>query len=151
MFIITAEHHDDDYGKVNRFQKVPAIIDYVDNQEFQLAESVAILRYLIESNKISIHFYPMDLKQRAKVDEFLEWQHTTIRTSCSLYFRFLWVQEKLIGTPASAGKVAKYRILMEKDLEIMENIWLKESRFLVGNSLTAADVFGACEIEQISM
>lgn len=92
----------------------------------------------------------MDLKQRAKLDEFLEWQHTAIRTSCSLYFRFLWVQEKIFGAPASKEKVAKYRKLMEKDLQLMEDLWLKDTKFLVGNNLTAADVFGACEIEQIS-
>ncbi|KAI8124076.1 hypothetical protein FF38_00200 [Lucilia cuprina] len=147
--LLKGEHQNDDYKQVNRFQKVPAIIDYVNNKEFHLAESIAILRYLVECNKISLNFYPIDLKLRAQVDEFLEWQHTTIRTSCSLYFRFVWVQEKLLGAPASSDKIAKYRLLMEKDLELMENLWINENKFLVGNSITAADVFGACEIEQI--
>ncbi|KAM7350359.1 glutathione S-transferase theta-3-like [Cochliomyia hominivorax] len=144
-----AEHQSEDYKKVNRFQKVPAIIDYIHDNEFKLTESIAILRYLVECNKISANFYPTDFKQRAKVDEFLEWQHTAIRSSCSLYFRFYWVQEKLFGMPASKKKVNKYCKLMEKDLELMENLWLKETKFLAGNSITAADVFGACEIEQI--
>lgn len=115
-----------------------------------MAESIAILRYLVAKEKISLIFYPNDLKQRARIDEFLSWQHNGIRTSCSLYFRFLWAQAKIFGSPASEGKVAKYRDLMEKDLSIMENIWLKDNSYLTGYSLTAADVFGACEIEQIS-
>lgn len=115
-----------------------------------MAESIAILRYLVHTSKISIDYYPMDLKQRARVDEFLQWQHTGIRTSCSLYFRFSWVQRKIFGSPASEKKIAKYQKLMEKDLNQMEHLWLSGTKFLVGNTITAADVFGACEIEQIS-
>ncbi|XP_061390392.1 glutathione S-transferase theta-3-like [Musca vetustissima] len=103
----------------------------------------------LAKDQISNAFYPIDLHQRARVDEFLSWQHTGIRTSCSLYFRFQWVQEKAFGSPASEAKVAKYRKLMEKDLDLMENLWLKDTGYLAGNKLTAADVFGACEIEQI--
>ncbi|XP_073833060.1 glutathione S-transferase theta-3-like [Musca autumnalis] len=147
--LLTAENTQDEYKKINRFQKVPAIIDKENGRAFHLAESIAILRYLVAKEKISAEFYPLDLKQRARVDEFLSWQHNGIRTSCSLYFRFLWVQEKIFGSPASEAKVAKYRKRMEKDLELMENVWLKDSEFLSGNKLTAADVFGACEIEQI--
>ncbi|XP_075156737.1 glutathione S-transferase theta-3-like [Haematobia irritans] len=148
--LLQAEHTTDEYKKVNRFQKVPAIIDSdTDNNGFQLAESIAILRYLVAKQKISERFYPQDIKQRARIDEFLCWQHNGIRTSCSLYFRFLWVQAKLFGSPASEKKVSKYRKLMEADLELMENMWLKNSKFLTGNNLSAADVFGACEVEQI--
>ncbi|XP_058977998.1 glutathione S-transferase theta-1 isoform X2 [Musca domestica] len=130
-------------------QEVPAIIDREHDQPLHLAESIAILRYLAAKNYISDEFYPCDFHQRARIDEFLSWQHNGIRTSCSLYFRFLWVQEKVFGSPASEAKVAKYRKLMEIDLESMENLWLKDSDFLTGSKLTAADVFGACEIEQI--
>ncbi|XP_061389073.1 glutathione S-transferase theta-3-like [Musca vetustissima] len=147
--LLEAENLQDDYKKINRFKKVPAIIDKEDDQVFQLSESIAILRYLAAKDQISIAFYPIDLHERARVDEFLSWQHTGIRTSCSLYFRFQWVQEKAFGSPASEAKVAKYRKLMEKDLELMENLWLKDTEYLAGNKLTAADVFGACEIEQI--
>lgn len=144
------EHHQEEYKQINRFQKVPAIIDYVDNKEFQLAESIAILRYLVDTGRVSTNFYPVDLQQRARVDEFLEWQHMGIRTSCSLYFRFSWVQPKVFGTPCSEEKIAKYRVAMEKDLQLIETLWLDNKKFLVGNTITAADVFGACEIEQIS-
>ena len=35
-------------------------------------------------------------------------------------------------------------------LDQIENIWLKNSDYLVGNTLSIADIFGACEIEQPS-
>uniref|UniRef100_T1GKR9 Glutathione S-transferase C-terminal domain-containing protein n=1 Tax=Megaselia scalaris TaxID=36166 RepID=T1GKR9_MEGSC len=37
---------------------------------------------------------------------------------------------------------------MEVNLGIMENVWLKDTPFVAGNEMTAADIFGACEIEQ---
>ncbi|XP_013102569.1 glutathione S-transferase theta-3 [Stomoxys calcitrans] len=147
--LLEAQNTNDDYKQINRFQKVPAIIDYESGEKFHLAESIAILRYLVTKGKILENFYPADFQQRARIDEFLCWQHNGIRTSCSLYFRFLWVQAKVFGAPASDAKVAKYRKFMEADLQLMENQWLQSSQFLAGNNLSAADVFGACEIEQI--
>ncbi|XP_037934938.1 glutathione S-transferase theta-3-like [Teleopsis dalmanni] len=132
-------------NEVNRFQKVPAIVE----GNFKLAESIAILRYFSNKNYIAEHFYPKDVQKRARVDEFLQWQHNGIRTSCSLYFRFLWVQDKFFGAPAAPGKVAKYKSEMERDLGVIETVWLKDTKFINGNELTAADVFGACEVEQI--
>lgn len=48
--------------------------------------SVAILRYLAKSRKVPDHWYPSDLKQQARVDEYLEWQHTNTRRTCFSYF-----------------------------------------------------------------
>lgn len=46
----------------------------MDN-DFKLAESIAIYRYLASEHKIADNWYPKDSKKRAKVDEYLEWQH----------------------------------------------------------------------------
>ena len=108
-------------------------------------------RYFANKKYIDERFYPSDLCQRARVDEFLSWQHNGIRSSCSLYFRFLWAEKYITGQSAAAGKIAKYQAEMERDLQYMEDEWLQDgAKFLNGNVLTAADVFGACELEQIS-
>ncbi|KAG5684922.1 hypothetical protein PVAND_014130 [Polypedilum vanderplanki] len=66
------------FKAVNRFQKVPCIVD----GDFQLSESVAIFRYLIETrNGVAENWYPKELKTRALVDEFLEYQHNAVRLS----------------------------------------------------------------------
>lgn len=47
-------------------------------------------------------------------------------------------------------KLTELQNEMENNLKLVENVWLKDKDFLTGNKLTAADLFGACEIEQTS-
>lgn len=49
--------------------------------------SVAIFRYLARTRKVADHWYPSDVKLQAKVDEYLEWQHTNTRILCAMYFQ----------------------------------------------------------------
>lgn len=41
--------------------------------------SIAILLYLARKFKTPDHWYPSDLQKRARVDEYLSWQHVNIR------------------------------------------------------------------------
>lgn len=69
-FIFTGEHMTDEYKAINKFQKVPCIVDH---DGFKLSESIAILRYLDRKNEYPLlkPLYPEDSKTRALVDEFL--------------------------------------------------------------------------------
>ncbi|XP_062038449.1 glutathione S-transferase theta-1 isoform X1 [Lepus europaeus] len=78
-----AEHLSEAFAQVNPLKKVPALKD----GDFTLAESVAILLYLTHKYKVPDHWYPQDLQARARVDEYLAWQHTALRRSC---LRALW-------------------------------------------------------------
>uniref|UniRef100_A0A1I8P7V0 glutathione transferase n=1 Tax=Stomoxys calcitrans TaxID=35570 RepID=A0A1I8P7V0_STOCA len=132
---------------INRFQKVPCIND----GGFKLAESVAILRYLSAKGKIPEHLYPKNVVEQARVDEFLEWQHITLRITCALYFRAKWLDPMLTGKKPSEDKLASLKTHMETNLAIVENLWLESTDFLCGNQMTVADIFAACEIEQPRM
>nr|XP_058896152.1 uncharacterized protein LOC131742395 isoform X3 [Kogia breviceps] len=79
----TGQHYSDDFAQVNPLRKVPALKD----GDFTLAESVAILLYLTRKYEAPDHWYPQDLQARARVDEYLAWQHTALRTSCT---RTMW-------------------------------------------------------------
>jgi glutathione S-transferase len=70
---------------VSPFQKVPVVHD----GEFRLTESVAILRHLCRTrgDLIADHWYPSDPLVRARVDEYLEWQHANTRFNCAMYFQ----------------------------------------------------------------
>ena len=48
--------------------------------------SVAILKYLADKFKCSDHWYPKQLQMRAKVDEYLAWQHLNTRYNCGKLF-----------------------------------------------------------------
>lgn len=47
--------------------------------------SVAILRYLCRTYNVADHWYPKDSVKQARVDEYLEWQHTNTRAHCARY------------------------------------------------------------------
>ncbi|EDW35564.1 GL17152 [Drosophila persimilis] len=137
----------DEYKKINRFQKVPAIVD----GKFQLAESVAIVRYLSDKGQFSEQLYPKSLEGRARVDEFLEWQHLSIRLACGLFFRNAWLYPvNGIAPMPKIEQIQKMTKEVEANLGLLERLWL-EKDFLIGDQLTVADLFGASEINQIKL
>lgn len=108
-------------------------------------------RYLSNKGQFSELLYPKALLQRARVDEFLEWQHLGVRLGCTIYFRDMWLFPiNGIKPKPSAERAAVLCKNMESQLKILEEIWLKDTRFVVGNEMTVADLFGACEVEQTS-
>jgi len=138
------EQKSDEYTKINRFQRVPAIV----HDGFQLSESIAILRYLCRTFEVKEHWYPKDSQKMAKVDEYLEWQHLGMRASGSLYFRELFMRPALTGNPANPEKVEKLATGLENTLDLMENNFLKENKFIAGQELTIADLLATAELEQ---
>ncbi|XP_037041924.1 glutathione S-transferase theta-1-like [Bradysia coprophila] len=140
------EHQTDDYEQnVNRFKKIPAIVD----KDFKLSESIAIYRYLASEYKVADNWYPKDVKKRARVDEYLEWQHLNTRFGCSLYFISKWLLPVLMRQTVSEGRVAEAKARMEDALDAITNIWLKDQQFIAGNEITVADLVAATEIEQL--
>lgn len=68
---------------------------------------MAILLYLSRKYEAPDHWYPEDLEACARVDEYLAWQHTALRSSCSLV---MWQKVSLgAGTlPGPSGDGAFY-------------------------------------------
>ncbi|XP_017045396.1 glutathione S-transferase theta-1 [Drosophila ficusphila] len=137
----------DEYKKINRFQKVPAIV----HGDFHLAETIAIIRYLADKGQFDERLYPKSVEARARVDEFLEWQHLNIRLACSLFFRDVWLFP--INGLAPKPKPEQIQNLIEgveSNLSLLELLWL-EKDFLAGTNLTVADLMGASEINQLKI
>lgn len=64
------------------------------NLSHTVPPSVAILLYLSRKFETPDHWYPQDLQTRARVDEYLAWQHTALRSSCT---RVLWQKVSFTG------------------------------------------------------
>lgn len=133
---------------VNRFKKVPAIVD----NGFQLSESVAIFRYLARRHNIGDPWYPKDDQVRARVDEYLEWQHVNTRQTCTQFFILAYLKKRTIGSsPDDVPVIASAQRQMSDSLDKLEKLWLKPSRFISGtDQFSFADVLAACELEQTS-
>jgi len=65
--ILKGAHYEPAYSKINPNHLIPMLED----GDFRLTESAAILRYLAE--KIDSPAFPKDIKQRARVNEVMDW------------------------------------------------------------------------------
>lgn len=58
---------------------------------------------------------------------------------------------RMTGKEPNPKQVEMVKGNMEKSLDVIENIWLAETRFVAGHVITVADIFGCCEIEQTKL
>nr|AKS40350.1 glutathione S-transferase theta 1 [Chilo suppressalis] len=142
------QHFSDEFTKINKIQRVPVI----EHNGFILSESVAIVNYLSREGIIPDNLYPQDSKKRARVEEFLEWHHIGLRLPCSMYFRVKQLDPIITGKQPEAKTVAGYENRMLQSLDTFSTKWLNQGHdFLCGNTVTVADLFAACELEQPRM
>uniref|UniRef100_A0A182PYW2 glutathione transferase n=1 Tax=Anopheles epiroticus TaxID=199890 RepID=A0A182PYW2_9DIPT len=140
------EHKTVEFRKnVNRYGKVPCIVE----QNFRLAESVAIYRYLCRAYPTQLHWYPDDTIRQARIDEYLSWQHLNLRAHVSLYFFHVWLNP-LLGKEVDVKKTERLRLRLDEVLDFFEQELLCNGRqsFLAGDHISVADLSAACEIEQ---
>ncbi|ELT90456.1 hypothetical protein CAPTEDRAFT_173236 [Capitella teleta] len=140
------EHHTDEYRKISPFGLVPVI----DDNGFTLTESVAILSYLSDHYKVADHWYPKNPQARARVDQYMAWQHHGIRLFGSMVFRIQArvIEPRMTNEPIDPKRLAAAKANLESVLDQMENIFLKDNTFLAGDDISIADLLGICELMQ---
>nr|XP_051693062.1 glutathione S-transferase theta-3 isoform X4 [Oryctolagus cuniculus] len=136
------QHYTESFTQVNPLRKVPALKD----GDFTLAESVAILLYLSRKYKAPDHWYPQDLQARARVDEYLSWQHTTLRSCCT---RATW--QKLLfpvflGQAVPPETLAATLAELDRCLQLLEDKFLRDQPFLAGPQISVADLVAITEL-----
>ncbi|XP_011693991.1 PREDICTED: glutathione S-transferase theta-1-like isoform X5 [Wasmannia auropunctata] len=141
------EQYTPEFERINPFKRVPVM----EHDGFSLSESVAIARYICREFKVDDHWYPSDSKKQAKVDEYLEWQHLNTRRHCLAYTLAKFLNPLMGGKPPKPEKVAELESCMSDCIDIIENVWLKDKPFLTGDTISVADIFCACELEQPRM
>lgn len=67
------EHKSDEYARKSVTGRVPLLED----GDFRLPESHAIMRYLCDREKAE-RLYPADARMRARIDLWLDWTHATL-------------------------------------------------------------------------
>lgn len=146
MTPLVGEMESDWFLKVNPLGKIPVIED----GDFRLAESVAILKYLAMTRSTPDHWYPQDTRQRALVDEFMAWQHTGMkRYAADVLTNQVMIPLKT-GQPVNTEKLNADCVLLDKVLNLMENYFLARGDFLAGNDVTLADLLSVPELIQLA-
>ncbi|XP_072462946.1 glutathione S-transferase theta-2-like isoform X2 [Notamacropus eugenii] len=141
--LFRGQHLTDDFAKVNRLKRLPAMKD----GDFTLAESVAILHYLSQKYKTPDHWFPTDLQARARVEEYLYWHGDSIRGTLGTV---LWIQVlgPLIDVHVPKEKVDKNRAFITKLLQHLEQSFLQDKPFLTGDQISVADLMALEELMQ---
>lgn len=130
------------FSDINPNQAVPVLED----GEFRLTESSAILKYLAE--KTGSPAYPRELQQRSRVNERMDWFNTSL--SRELCYGFLYPQimptHKRTDEHAQRQTIAWARRNATRWLSVLNDRWLGQNRYVCGERITIADYLGIAMI-----
>ena len=138
--LFTGEHMRDPYQVINPNRQVPALED----GEFRLTESSAILKYL--ADKAGSPAYPKDLRQRARVNERMDWLNTGFYRDFGygLIYPQVFPHLRRADETVQAGTVQWGRDKANAWLKILDETLIGPANaYLCGNEVTIADYFGA--------
>ncbi len=139
--LMTGAHYQPQFVAVNPNRMVPVLED----GDFRLTESSAILKYL--ADKFNLPVYPKDLKQRAKVNEIMDWFNTNFYRD----YGYGWIYPQLFPHHRRpSDEVQSATVAWGKEralgwLKVLNDDWLgPDKKYLCGDQITIADYFGVC-------
>ncbi len=146
--LLEGEQQKPKFLAINAFGKVPAI----DDNGFKLAESNAILRYL--AAKYASPLYPNDLKQRAIVEQWMDFVSLHISSAISKisYNTFIYKFRNDTKDERSLQDGYKFLGMYLPNVETQ----LAQNTYLTGNSISIADLallacLDPCDILDITL
>jgi glutathione S-transferase len=136
--LFTGAHHQEPFISLNPSRLVPVLED----GDLRMTESSAILKYL--ADKYDLPEYPKDLKQRARVNEVMDWFNSNFYRDWgyNLCYPQLFPHHKRQTDEA-------HRMTLEWGLKnsqfwlgVLNDNWLGDGRkWLTGDQITIADYF----------
>jgi len=137
--LFTGAHYQPEYAAINPSRQVPVLVD----GDFRLTESSAILKYL--ADKIGSPAYPKDLRQRARVNERMDWLNTGFYRDFA--YGFLYPQifpfMRRADERVQAGTVAWGKDKALSWLKVLDEHLIAKNDYLCGNEITLADYLGS--------
>jgi glutathione S-transferase len=130
--LTAGEHRSSELLKLNPVGKVP----FIDDGGFVLSESGAIIKYF--SDKIGSSLYPKELKERALVDQALDFVNLHVNAALQkiVYNRVFAPRRKVAVDVSSLADGLNF---LNRFLPIIE-AQLTKNPYLVGTTLTLADM-----------
>ena len=120
-----------------------ALVPTLDDDGFVLTESSAIMKYL--ADKYDLPLYPKGLKERAKVNELMDWFNTGFYRDYgyNVVYPQMYPHHKRPDDTTHQARSNGARPNTRKWLKVLNDHWLGQgNRFLVGDQMTIADIFG---------
>lgn len=140
--LFKGEHRGEAFRRMTPVGKVPVL----EHDGSYLFESGAICRYLANAERSPL--YPADPKQRAQVDQWLDFFANHIgRWLTTLYFERLLKPQAGLG-PTNEPACEEAERFAHQQLKMLERS-LEGSEYLANNALSIADLFGFALAEQI--
>jgi glutathione S-transferase len=139
--LMTGAHMKPPYSTINPNCLVPMLED----GDLRLTESSAILKYL--ADKIGSPAYPKDLKQRAKVNELMDWINTNFYRDFGygLCYPQIFPQLRRRSEEAQSATIEFGLENSKRWLKLLNDYWLgPNKKYLCGDQITIADYFGVC-------
>ena len=137
--LFTGAQYQPDFEAINPNHQVPVLED----GDFRLTESSAILKYLADKQGSSA--YPTDARQRARVNERLDWFNTGFYRDFSYGFIYpqIFPFMRRADDVVQAGTVAYGREKALGWLKILDQSLIgPRNKFLCGDVVTIADYLG---------
>lgn len=136
--LMSGEHVKPPYIAMNPTGLVPMLED----GDFRLTESSAILKYL--ADKIGSPAYPKDLRQRARVNERMDWLNTQFYRDFGygLVYPQLFPHHKRPTDDQQSGVIAWGKDKSQRWLKVLDQDLIGKNPYLCGNEITIADYLG---------
>lgn len=137
--LFSGAHLKPEFAAINPNSMVPVLED----SDFRLTESSAILKYL--ADKVSSAAYPRDLRERARVNEMMDWFNANLYKDFGygLIYPQLFPHHKRPSDEIQSGTVAWGKQKAQGWFKILDEHLLGPKKpFLCGDKITLADYFG---------
>ncbi len=138
--LFSGAHLQPAYAAINPSKQVPVLED----GDFRLTESSAILKYL--ADKVGSPTYPKDLRQRARVNERMDWFNTGLYRDLGygLVYPQCLPTYKRSDEKVQSAVLAWGREKSRRWLDILDADLIGANAFVCGDQITLADYLGAC-------
>jgi len=144
--LLAGEQHQPDFVKINPNCMVPVLED----GDFRLTECSAIVKYLADK-VVDSAAYPKDLKQRARVNEMMDWFNANMYKDFAygLIYPQTFAHHTRPSEAVQSGTIEWGKHKAAKWLKILDESLIGPNKaYLCGNKITLADYLGA---EMISL
>lgn len=136
--LFTGEHLKEPYAAINPNKMIPVLED----GDFRLTESSTILKYL--ADKIGSPAYPKELKQRARVNEVMDWFNSNFYRDYGygLIYPQVFPFHKRRSDEAHDATIDWGKEKTKAWLKVLNDHILGDKKYLCGSEITIADYFG---------